>query len=162
MLQFDVFKRAPECLKSFLELSRLNGPEPIEIKMLEDFLNSFSLIIRPVSALSDFLKYNRFDFINASGCNEYLAGTETPCLQYGINKVIIFLSWESCIHIRIVFNESLFSDEATFLVSTHAVIELSSHGLCLLFSCLASRVLVGLIGSLQLTPSDLTLTVLIK
>ena len=116
--------------------------------MLEDFLNSFSLIIRPMSALSDFLEYNRLDFINACGCHEYLAGTETPCLQYGVNKVIIFLCGEGCVHIGIVLNEGLFSDEAAFLMSAHALIELSSHGLCLLFSCLASRVLIGLIGSL--------------
>ena len=48
--------------------------------MLEDFLNSFSLIIRPVSALSDFLEYDRFDLINTGWSNEDLAGTETPGL----------------------------------------------------------------------------------
>jgi homoaconitase/3-isopropylmalate dehydratase large subunit len=91
--------------------------------MLEDFLNSFSLIIRPVSALSDFLEYDRFDLINSGRSDEDLAGTETPGLQNSINKVIIFLSRKSRVNVSIVLNEGLFRDETTLLMSAHAVNE---------------------------------------
>ena len=47
-------------------------------------------------------------------------------------------------------------------MSSHAVNELSSDSLTLLFSCLASRVLISLVCSLKLSPCDLTLTVFIK
>jgi hypothetical protein len=115
-----------------------------------------------VSALSDFLEYDRFDLINTGWSNEDLAGTETPGLQHSINKVIIFLSRKSRVNVSIVFNEGLFRDEPTLLMSAHALNKFSSHRLSLLFSCLASRVLLSLVSSLKLAPCDLTLTVLIK
>jgi hypothetical protein len=56
----------------------------------------------------------------------------------------------------------LFEDESTTLAFTHGLVELSANSLSLLFSGLASGVLISLVGSLKLSPRDAALVVLIK
>lgn len=162
-LELDILEDAAECLKSFLEFTKLNRAESIKIEVLKDLFNGLALIISPMCALSDFLENDVLKLLHSvGGCLDLSGSGEAPCLQDEVNEVIVFLCGKGCVNISVVSDETLLSHVATSVVLAEAVNELNTHVIALLFSRSHSGVLFSLVGGLELAPGNAAGTTLVQ
>lgn len=69
-----------ESLESLLELFRLDSSKAIKVKMLENLLHSFTLIISTMGSLSDLFKNDVFKLCDFLGRHKVLVGVKSPSL----------------------------------------------------------------------------------
>lgn len=106
-MELEVLEGASESLEGLFEFIGLNCTQTITVEVLEDLLNSPSLILGTVCALADLFKDNVLHLCEARGRNASLIRVNTPGLDEHINEVVLLLVGHHGVDLRVVAKEGI-------------------------------------------------------
>jgi len=148
-VDLGVFEDTAESFQTLLELSRFNSAEAIEIKVSEDLPDSLALIISSMGSLSNFFEHYILQLFESSIGDESFVRVKAPGLEHKVHKVIVLLSGQARVDVRVVLDPGLFRHVAVGRSGTHQLAEVSSYSLTFLFSSSHSGVRVCVVVFLE-------------
>jgi len=141
---FVVSEGASQGLQSLSELLWADGSVSLDIEVLHNFLESFSLIVSSVSSLSHLLENLELELSQFVWVYRFSVRVESPRLKHNLDEVVRLLSWQAAVDFRVEGAEVGLSDVSTWARLSEPLSDVSLYSLCLFFSGDNSWVLTSL------------------
>jgi hypothetical protein len=132
---------AADSLERFLELGGADNATAVQVKVLEEALDSLTFIVGTVSALTDLFEDHALKLAEAGSRHSILVSGEAPACRDSLSKVGVFFPGKDTVEVHVEVAEAFAVNLAVLNVAFNASAELLLDlGGCLLAGC-GSRVL---------------------